>query len=218
MTKILDDTHPCERTTTPDVSSIVFIRARNYTPAHGRTISLIVLHTMEHPEVPNTARNVALWAAGPKAPQASWHYAIDDHEIVQCVRDQDVAWAAPGTNHNGIQIEHAGYAAQTSAQWNDAYSDEMLKRSVSLVATLCRRYNLPSAFVDAAGLLKETQAWGITTHREVTRACQFAQSRRLTTSRFFNAKKNVPLTSHTDPGANFPLQAYIEAVKALLGV
>ena len=98
-----------------------FIQARNSTPANRTTIDLLVIHTMEAPEKPDTAENVARWFAGSTAPQASAHYCIDDDSIVQCVHDKDVAWHAPGANHNGLGFEHAGFAAQAPKDWQDAY-------------------------------------------------------------------------------------------------
>lgn len=198
----------------PDATAIPFIQAKNYRKTNGRTISLIVLHTMEAAEKPGTAKAVAQWFASKNAPEASAHYCIGDREIYQCVRDIDVAWGAPGTNHNGIQFEHVGYAAQTAIQWDDAYSKAMLEKSAALAAALCRKYRIRAEFVQAEGLL--LGEWGITTHQEVTIACGLAQKRRLTTSHFFNKKKDKPLTDHWDPGENFPIGAYMDVVRALL--
>ena len=192
-----------------------FIQAKNYTRTEVRKIDLIVLHTMEHPEVPNTATGVAKWFAGPNSPQASAHYCVDDAVVVQCVRDGDVAWAAPGTNRNGIHIEHAGYANQTTRQWHDAYSMKMLALSEKLAADLCEAYGIPPVFVDHEGLLEGDR--GITTHREVTLACQEANKCGMTDSPFYNKKNPAkPLTDHTDPGVAFDMREYLEAIKVLL--
>lgn len=189
-----------------------FIQARHYNATAMRKIDLICLHTMEAPEKPNTAHGVAGWFAGPSAPEASCTYAIDMSEIWQCVRDGDVAWGAPGTNHNGLHFEHAGYASQNDAQWHDKASLAILDKSARLAAMKCVQYDIPIAFVDAGDLLEGER--GITTHREVTRACQLANSRGLKTSPFYN-KKNpaVPLTTHSDPGVAFPMLEYLAAVR-----
>lgn len=171
-----------------------FIQARNYTKTNGRKIDLIVLHTMESPEKPDSAESVARWFASPSAPQASAHYCIDNNSAVQCVRDQDIAWHAPGANNNGLGLEHAGYARQTAAEWNDAYSQQMLALSAALTAQLCAKYAIPVQFVDALGLIKGQR--GITTHRQVSEA--FKKS------------------SHWDPGAGFPLSDYVAMVKNIL--
>src|SRR4051812_19382269 len=110
-----------------------FVQARNYTRAGRNAIDLIVVHTMEAPEKPGTAENVADWFAGATAPQASAHYCIDADSIVQTVRDEDIARHAPGANHNGIGLEHAGFARFTVGDWGNDYNRRMLDRSSTLV-------------------------------------------------------------------------------------
>ena len=104
-----------------------FVESPNVTKTGGRTIDLIVIHTMEMDEKGDTAEHCALWFKNPAA-KVSAHYCVDADSIVQCVRDQDVAWHAPGANHDGIGIEHAGRAKQTGRDWSDAYSVAMLQR------------------------------------------------------------------------------------------
>lgn len=174
--------------------SYPFVQARNYTRVSGgRKVDLIVIHTMESPEKPDTAEAVAAWFAGSTAPQASPHYCIDADSIVQCVRLDDVAWCAPGANSNGIHLEHAGRAAQTLADWSDPYSTAMLQLSAELTADLCKRFSIPATFLDAAALQRGER--GITTHAEVSKAFP----------------KNS--SGHWDPGPNFPMLKYIAQVK-----
>ena len=94
------------------VTTMKFVQARNYTRGRSNAIDVLVIHTMESPEKPDTAESVANWFGGATAPEASAHYCIDSDSIVQCVHDEDVAWHAPGANHNGLGFEHAGRAAQ----------------------------------------------------------------------------------------------------------
>jgi peptidoglycan hydrolase-like protein with peptidoglycan-binding domain len=175
---------------------MVFVQAKNYTPTSGRQIDLIVIHDMEAPEGVRTAENVASWFAGDNAPRASAHRCFDADSNIQCVLDKDVAWHAPGANHNGIGYEHAGYARQSDAEWRDPYSTRMLKLSAKQAAADCKRYNLPVRYVDAGGLVLGRR--GITTHWEVTKA--FKRS------------------THWDPGANFPMDQYINWVKSDAGI
>ena len=172
---------------------MAFIQARNYTRVTGkpRSIDLICLHTMEYPERPTGAEWCAQYFASRTAPKASAHYCVDADSTVQCVRDEDVAWAAPGANHNGIQIEHAGYAKQTLADWADPYSQAMLKRSAELTARLCKRHSIPVRSLKAPGLLRGLR--GITTHAAVSEA--FKRS------------------NHWDPGKDFPMSQYLLLVK-----
>jgi peptidoglycan hydrolase-like protein with peptidoglycan-binding domain len=168
------------------------IQARNYTPTSGRQIDLIVIHSMEAPEKPATAENVANWFAGANAPRASAHWCHDVDSSVRCVNDKDVAWHAPGVNHNGIGHELSGYARQTEGEWLDNYGRKMLANQVApQVRADCTRYGVPVRFVDAAGL-KAGQR-GITTHHEVSQA--FRRS------------------THWDPGPHFPMGHLLALVK-----
>src|SRR5207247_242561 len=128
------------------VATIPFIQARNYTRGRSNPIDVLVIHTMESPEKPDTAESVAHWFAGSTAPQASAHYCIDNNSTVQCVRDTDVAWHAPGANHNGLGFEHAGRAAQTPAEWKDPYSTQLLEVSAQIVAEKCKEYGIPAVW------------------------------------------------------------------------
>lgn len=172
-----------------------FVQAKNYTPAKRTLLTLVVFHTMEAPEKPKTARNVANWFAGANAPQASAHFCVDDQEVVQCVWEKDVAWHAPGANHNGIGVEHAGFASQTLAQWGDDYSKRVLANSAALVARLCHRWGIPAVWLESTDLT--AGKCGITGHKQVTDA-------------FNNGK------GHWDPGPNFDSAGYIALVQAEL--
>jgi hypothetical protein len=172
-----------------------FVQARNFKAASRERIDLLVVHSMEAPEKPTTAENVAAWFAGATAPMASAHYCIDADSIVQCVREKDVAYHAPGSNHNGIALEHAGYAKQSAEDWGDTYSETMLRRSAELAARLCRKYDVPVVYLDATDLALGKR--GITTHRAVSAA--FKQS------------------THTDPGSHFPMAHYLELVREFYG-
>ena len=169
-----------------------FIQAAHFTPASRTRIDLVVLHAMENSEKPRAARDVAEWFAGPNAPQASSHYCVDAGEVVACVREEDVAWAAPGANRNGIQIEQAGRADQSASQWLDPYSTAMLQRIIPLLVEICRRWMIPAVIVGPQALRDGLR--GITTHNFVSLA--FHKS------------------THTDPGSHFPMDQYLKLVAA----
>jgi N-acetyl-anhydromuramyl-L-alanine amidase AmpD len=174
--------------------SYPFIGARNFTRGRDGPIDVLVIHAMEAAERPDTSEAVARWFAGPDAPQASAHYLVDANSIVQGVRDEDVAWHAPGANHNGLGFEHAGYSAQRPREWDDRYSRAMLGRSARLVAAKCRQYGIPAVWLFPADLLGGRR--GITSHWNVTRA--FRRS------------------DHTDPGPSFPVDRYVFLVRRVL--
>lgn len=170
--------------------TIQFRQARNFTKTAGRTIDLLVQHDMEAPEDITTAENLAAWAAGPNAAQSSWHYGIDPDSIVQSVLDKDVAWAAPGANHDGLHFEHAGYARQTRDEWLDPASRAILDRSIELQIEKAQEYAIPVTRLTPAELLQGRR--GLTGHRDVSAA--FKRS------------------DHTDPGAGFPWDYLIDGI------
>lgn len=179
---------------------MTFVAAKNFTNVAKRTIDLIVIHDMEYPEKLTSAEDVARYFAGQRkgSSGSSAHYNVDSNSVVQCVQDMDVAWAAPGANHDGLQIEHAGYARQTAAQWLDEYGRKMLfEQSAPLVARKCKEHKIPVKFLRASALVAQRR--GVTTHWEVTKAFSHGQG-------------------HTDPGPNFPIERYMnEVVKKFAG-
>lgn len=201
---------------------IPFVKARYFKAIPDdppRDVRLIVLHTTENFEKDGTAMAIAKYFASEmlgadgKPRIASSHVCIDAKQVVQCVRFQDVAYGAPGTNHNGIHVEHVGFAKQTTEQWADDFSISELSLSAQVVAQLCSDYWIPVEFIDFEGLLLGNS--GITTHAQVTKACLEANKRKLVDSPFFNKKNpNKPLTDHFDPGPRFPMDGYIEAVRS----
>jgi hypothetical protein len=177
---------------------IPFVQAKHadiHFPNKNGIRRLIVIHTMENPEKPYQAENVALWFAGrtqAAAPAASAHFCIDEDSLVQCVRETDDAWHAGPVNGYSIGIEHAGYANQNAGQWEDTYSLAVLWRSAKLASALCKRYNIPVEHVTQESL-KNGTAHGFCGHVDVTMA--------------LNGGKG-----HTDPGPNFPWAHYLELV------
>jgi N-acetyl-anhydromuramyl-L-alanine amidase AmpD len=184
-----DITRPDLRVTYPK------IQARYFTPAQRKFIDWIVIHTMEAPKTIGRARQVANWFASENSPSASPHYCVDNAEVIQCVADHDVAWHAPGANSTGIGIEHAGYASQTDADWQDAYNTAMLSGSAKLVAGLCRTYSIPAVWLSPDDLIHHKR--GICGHVDVTMALDGGKG-------------------HTDPGAHFPKDRFIALVRSFL--
>jgi N-acetyl-anhydromuramyl-L-alanine amidase AmpD len=112
----------------------------------------------------------------------SAHLCIDNNSIVQCVFDNDIAFAAPGANHNGIHLELAGFARQTREEWLDPFSILVLENAANASAQYCLKYNIPPKHL-ANDELEEGQK-GIVGHVNVSQV--FKKS------------------THTDPGAGFP--------------
>jgi N-acetyl-anhydromuramyl-L-alanine amidase AmpD len=169
-----------------------FVESPNRTRAAGRAIGVVVIHTMEIAERPDAAEICARWFKTPVS-RVSAHYCVDADSVIQCVREKDVAWHARGGNTTSIGVELAGFASQTGRDWADRYSAAVLERAASLVADICRRRRIPVRWLLAYDLLAGRR--GLTGHDEVSEA--FKQS------------------DHWDPGDGFPVEAFVDRVRAL---
>lgn len=166
-------------------------KARFFTDiVQKRNVRVIVIHTMEAPEKGETAENVARYFQHPDKPSSA-HLCIDNNSIVQCVMDNDVAWAAPGANNDGIQLELAGYSRQSKEDWLDPYSTLVLENAANATAQYTLKYNIPIKHLSNEELKKGEK--GIVGHAQVTEVY----------------KKST----HTDPGKGFPWDYFIERVK-----
>jgi N-acetyl-anhydromuramyl-L-alanine amidase AmpD len=167
-----------------------FVESPNKTAATGRPIDVVVMHTMEIPERPDAAMICARWFASPVS-RVSAHYCVDARRVISCVRERDVAWHARGGNADSIGVELAGYARQTTADWNDAYSSAVLARAATVVADVCRRRRIPVRWLVAGDLVVGRR--GITGHAEVSAA--YGKS------------------DHWDPGPGFPVESFVDRVR-----
>lgn len=173
----------------PPEAHRLFIPARRYHAGRSAAVRLVVLHTTEGDLRPGAAQAVSRWFAGPQSPEASAHYLVDAGEVVQGVHEQDTAWAAPGANNDGIQVEMVGRAAWTAARWGEADARAMVERVGALVGEICRRHALPIEMLTTEDVLAGRS--GVTTHAAVSRAYR--------------------RSTHWDPGPGFPLAALIDA-------
>jgi N-acetyl-anhydromuramyl-L-alanine amidase AmpD len=170
-----------------------FVQARHFKKVGasvGRKVRVIVIHDMEAPETQNTAENVARYF-NTTTTVASAHICVDNNSIVQCVYDSDVAYAAPGCNHDGIQVELAGYGKQTRAEWMDFYGIALLALASDAVAQYCIKYGIPAVQLTNAELKAGKK--GIVGHYQVS--------------------KVYKKSDHTDPGPGFPWDYFIESVR-----
>ena len=169
-----------------------FVQARWYTETDGRRVRLNVIHDMEAPEKSTTAEAVARYFAT-TATKASAHYCYDDDSAVQCVRDKDVAYAAPGANNDGLHHELSGYAKQTAEEWRDKFSISTLTRCAIVVSNKCEEFDLPKTWLSDREL--SLGRLGIVDHAQVSRVY----------------KKST----HTDCGPNFPKDLFVDMVRAV---
>ena len=141
------------------LDDIPLIEAANYTKAYRSMVHWIVLHSTENPPLrhdgsywPGKARNVTRLFAGSKAPQASAHYIIGggadvSTEVYQGVDEEHVAWAAPGANRYGIQIEIVGnynsVAGYPPTSWTLPVMRPTLGRTAAVTARALQRWSIP---------------------------------------------------------------------------
>lgn len=169
-----------------------YLEADRHGPARSGRVRLVVIHTPEWPESASGAEAVARYFANnPDKRDASCHITVDNDSIIQCVKDSFVAWAAPGANHDGIQIELTGFAGQSKEQWRDKFSLAALAIAADAVAQYLLKYNIPPIHLSDDQLRKGNL--GIVGHDQVSRVY----------------KKS----DHSDPGPNFPWARFMLYVK-----
>lgn len=155
-------------------------------------VRLVVIHDAEFPEVLYGAKGVAKYFQRLDKPSSA-HICVDNQEVIQCVKDSYVAWAAPGANHDGIQIELVGYQKQTREGWLDNYSLGVLALGADATAQYCLKYGLPAVWL-TNDELKAGKA-GVVSHAQVSDVYQ--------------------QSDHTDPGLNFPRRLFISMVQEI---
>ena len=145
-------------------------------------IDRVVIHTVQ-----GSAISAVNWFANCAA-KVSAHYTVSKTgEVVQSVRDRDVAWHAAHwfTNQRSIGIEHGGFVADPGT-----WTTPMLAASAQLTAAICKKYGIP---------IDRTHIIG---HHEVP-GCPNAGG--------------GGVGCHTDPQPHFPWKEYIALVKQAAG-
>jgi hypothetical protein len=169
-----------------------FIEARWYKKFIGdRHPRLIVVHDMEFYERGDSAEVIANdFATRPPTSKASAHICVDNNSIVQCVKDNDIAYAAPGGNSDGLQMELAGFGKQTRADWLDFYGIALLALGSDAAAQWALKFGIPPIHLTDAQVADKVSR-GICGHDQVSRVFK--------------------LSDHTDPGPNFPWEYFIQS-------
>jgi hypothetical protein len=171
----------------------MFVQANSYRKANRTSIDRIVFHTAEIQEQRDSAERVAAFFSNPST-KVSAHAVVDNNSLVECVLDKDVAFHAFGDNEVTLGLEMSGFARQTPAQWNDAYSKAMLERASQWAADKATKFNVPVRWLTEAQLRREEK--GFVTHDLVSKV--FGDDIR------------------DDPGPHFPYQEFLALVKTKL--
>ncbi len=167
-------------------AGVDFIPARHFHEGRLSGVDVLVLHTSESA---STAAALGRYFATTDR-EASAHSGVDDlGRRVDYVHFDDTAWAAPGANADGEQLELCGLARWDRATWLGEHR-LMLDAAVGWLVERCHARRIPPVILTANDLLNNKR--GITTHYAVSQA--FHKS------------------THTDPGIGLPLDYLIRRV------
>lgn len=172
---------------------MAFVQANSYRVASRgvNDIHRLVFHTAQIQEHRDSAEDVASYFSN-RTTKVSAHACVDNDTLVTCVWDKDIAYHAFGDNNNTLGLEMSGYANQTAAQWNDAYSKAMLNRAAKWAAEKATKYSIPVRWLTPAQ--EKARLKGFVTHKIVSDVWGDG--------------------IRSDPGPNFPYESFLLLVKA----
>jgi hypothetical protein len=159
-------------------------------PRPGHFIDRIYLHLNEGPQQQDAAWGLKAYLSGI---DAGYHVIVDNRNTVRCAADNEVVWGEGGDNQHCLSLCMIGYSA--SNDWSSPYSVAMVERAAQQVAAWCKAYNIPAVHVRPGAPGQAPTDRGIAEHADDHRP---------------------ESGGHTDPGAGFPLAAFIARVQAIL--
>jgi hypothetical protein len=178
------------------VIATVHVPTGSYYSGRTAKVRLLVLHTTESPSSAGRAVGVATYLANLQPPnRASTHYVTDAATIATQVAEPDTAWAAPGGNADGIQIEQCGYAGWGADDWAADDAMVMLLVTAGLIADICQRNGIPIRHLSNAEL--DAGQSGVVGHVQVSEV--YRQS------------------DHWDPGPAYPYDLVLGWANQLAG-
>lgn len=159
---------------------------------------LLVIHTSEGSEGPNSAENLCGYISSPGDKVgtngmygSSYHYLTDTDRVLPAVPSTLVAYAAAGANHDGIHICIPGKAGQTRAAWLDTVSRDYIRRCAEVMVDESEASGIPLVRLGVADI--QAAKWGYCGHYDISRAYH--------------------LSDHTDPGPFFPWDVLADDIK-----
>lgn len=161
---------------------IPFIPSPNYYAGRRAPLKWVVWHSTEGAETTGAAERLARGWFGVPTSRVSAHVVADAGALIECVKPGDTAWHCARGNSSGYGVEVVGRAAQTTVDWNDAYSLAALDRACRWVRDSRELEHIPPRWLSDADL--KAGMSGHITHYQVS--------------------KVLGGTTHTDPGAAFP--------------
>jgi peptidoglycan hydrolase-like protein with peptidoglycan-binding domain len=163
-------------------------RIKNRSMVKSDRRDLIAIHTMEAPEGPQTAENVAKYFDNVRADS---HWCGDNNSRVRVIPDDSIAWTLPGANSRSLNYELAGYAKQTPEDWTDVYSIDALEVAAYSCAEWVIKYGIPVRRLTDDQIRNGEK--GFVGHVDVNRV--YRES------------------SHWDPGPSFPWSYFLDRVR-----
>ncbi|MEN8904925.1 MAG: N-acetylmuramoyl-L-alanine amidase [Clostridiales bacterium] len=158
----------------------------------GRNYKIIwnVIHCTEGNEDNQAAENGATYDKT-RTDGASVHFYHDPDSSVQTLYTKDRAFGALYVaNERGVHHELCGLASQTQEQWLDKNSKNIIDNAAKISAYVCKKYDIPAKWLNEEEINDRKK--GFLTHADISK---------------------VLSGNHTDPGAGFPKEYFIERVK-----
>ena len=135
----------------------------------------VYFHTSEGKDWVSTAIGTMQYQASSQT--GSYHFLVDDNQIIQCIALNDSAWAVLSDNMVSVNIclvissGASGYgptaresAPKSRAQWLE--HDKMMRMARFLVAHICKETGIPKERVDIAGVGMNRR--GVSSHNNYT--------------------------------------------------
>ncbi len=145
-----------------DVIQKLIDNQNNFTNGRkGNSVQLIVLHSEGARKIEGMAdRSLFNWFQTNGRGVSAHYYVTFSGKVEQYVRDEDTAHQAGNwqVNLRSIGIEHQDNG------FRDRYTDAEYEAGAQLVATLCKKYEIPAEFVAE---VDERLSTGITIHKNV---------------------------------------------------
>lgn len=178
----------------PEYPDLKWVQPRAWSNANRTSVQVVVIHTTEGSMRAESAEDGAAYDAR-RTDSTSTHYFHDSNSTVQCVRTEDIAYAALyNGNQRGIQHELCARAGTTD--WSGEYSQDMLWVAARQVARDCMKWRIPARKLTAAQVAAGEK--GLCGHVDITIA--FPQDG----------------GDHTDPGTRFPWFQFLAIVQAII--
>ncbi len=198
---------PAKDTTVPSVTladptTRKLLNTNRYIGHGGNTPRWIAVHTQQGGGTADGLAKYLLSTVGGKDGKdpVSYHFAVDDREIILCCELADSPWSASNANTYAYHICLAGSFAEWSrGKWletdaGDGKNEDLqLTNGARVIAYLCQRFNIPPVWIGG----KNVPPWGldgVCGHKD-----------------FGTWGGN-----HTDPGPNFPADELMRRVNNFL--